>query len=265
MAGSTFRSLHELSAEVATNPNSTAFVELATVYRERGDLERAKRLCLRGLQRHPTHVEAHFELGRIYEAQGERELALDEWSIVRQLAPDHIPSRRAAVRLFIEEGRRAEAERELRDARRLAPEDETLARLWEQLRELRREDAALEAAELFEHLEREQAGTLGVLLVDAGGEVLAGKLRARAVASDGELSLNLSGARSEAERVASYLQLGCWRAMVVEGKEARLAVSPVRGGVIIVATAPDVPAGRAARVVRRAREIADVYLTDRAE
>lgn len=264
MAG-TRRSLQELSAEVATNPNSTAFVELAAAYRERGDFERAARLCLRGLERHPTHVEAHYELGRIYEARGERELALDEWMIVRQLAPDHLPALCASVRLFLEEGRLEAAERELNQARTLAPNNPAVRSLLKQF-EVEKASAKTGGSRPSSASARgpsdNDLGALGVLLVDAHGRLTAGRMKGRTPELDRELGRSLSGARSEAERVASYLKLGEWKGMVVESSSARLSVSPVGDGVIIVATDPTLPAGRAARIVRKARDGAHERLED---
>ena len=264
MAGSTRRSLQELSAEVAANPNSTAFVELAAAYRERGDLDRAVRLCLRGLQRHPTHVEAHYELGRIYEQRGERELALDEWGIALQLAPDHLPSRLSIIRLYLDEGRPADAARELLLAREIAPGDASVAELWSKLEPMRRdgdgsEDAAAPVG-LFGELKREYPGTLGALLVDATGRLVEDRMTPRGVESDRMLGVTLSGARAEAERVASYLQLGDLRSVVIESAVVRLTMSAVGGITLIVATACDLPAGQAARVLARARELAREHL-----
>ncbi|GEM_PF-2157228 len=265
MAGSTRRSLQELSAEVAANPDSTAFVELAAAYRERGDLDRAVRLCLRGLQRHPTHVEAHYELGRIYEQRGERELALDEWGIALQLAADHLPSRLSIIRLYLDEGRPADAERELLMAREIAPGDASVAELWSRLEPMRRdgdesEDSAAAPLGPFGKLMREYPGTLGALLVDATGQLVEGRMTPRGVESDRMLGVTLSGARAEAERVASYLQLGDLRSVVIESGVVRLTMSAVDGITLIVATACDLPAGQAARVLERARKLAREYL-----
>jgi tetratricopeptide (TPR) repeat protein len=266
MAEKTRRSLQELSAEVATNPNSTAFVELAAAYRERGDSHRALRLCLRGLQRHPTHVEAHFELGRIYETRGERELALDEWGIVRQLAPDHLPSRLALVRLYLDEGRQADAEFELQAAQKLAPSEKSLAEFRSELQAVRdqaarSDDEGTRPPDLYETLESEQPGTLGVMLIGSEGQLLEGRMTRRGEESDRMLGVTLNGARAEAQRVASYLQLGELRGMVVESATARLTVSPVGEGMVVVATRSDIPAGQAARVVQRAREFAEARLS----
>ena len=265
MAGNTRRSIQELSEEVATNPNSTAFVELAAAYRERGDLDRAMRLCLRGLQRHPTHVEAHFELGLIYEARGERELALDEWGVVHQLAPDHVASRFALIRLYIEEGRAAEAVSHFREAERVAPNDPRIAEFRGSLENLPDDGGGGPQATIdknvFEALEADNPGTLAVLLVDSDGQVLEGHMPGENGAPETSVGVNLVGAKTEAERVASYLQLGELKGMIVESSSARLSISPVGRDVIVVATRCDLPAGQAARVVQRAWDLAEEYLS----
>ncbi len=252
--------MQELSAEVATNPNSTAFVELAAAYRERGDLQRALWLCLRGLQRHPTHVEAHHELGRIYEARGERELALDEWSIVRQLAPEHLPSRLDLIRLFLAERRFADAEEELRAAEELAPNDERLRGYWRELQEVRQAGPESTPGASFEQLVADHPGTRGVMVVDEGGEVVVGTIGG----ADGVAALgaNLAGARKDAERVASYLELGALKRIVLESEEERLTLTPLDGDTLIVATAAEVPAGRAVKVAQRASHLAGTFLQD---
>ena len=260
MAGSTHRSLQELSAEVATNPRSTAFVELAAAYRERGDLQRALWLCLRGLQRHPTHVEAHFELARIYRERGERELALDELGIVRQLAPDHVPSRLELIKIYLEEGKRADAGRELQAAEELAPRDPTVVLLRSRLKLSSRKDAGDLSEQVFQALVRHYPGTLGAMLMEPDGVVLAGHIPVQGGGGSGTLADNLSEARQEASRVASYLQLGEVQAMIVESPAIRITVSPLGDKAVAVATSTDIPAGQATLVKRKAAELARSYL-----
>lgn len=262
MAGNTRRSLQELSAEVATNPKSTAFVELAAAYRERGDLQRALWLCLRGLQRHPTHVEAHFELARIYRERAERELALDELAIVRQLAPDHVPSRLELITIYLEEGRRAEAERELQAVEELAPRDAMVERLRSRLRVSSRKGATGSSQGVFQALLEDYPGTLGAMLIESDGAVLAGHIAAPNGETNGTLADNLSEARQEATRVASYLQLGEVQAMIVESPTVRITVSPLGNRAIVVATSSDIPAGQATLVGRRATELARTYASE---
>lgn len=94
--------------EVARDPGSLSFLPLADVYRREGRLAVALRLCVRGLERHPDHVEGHVLLGRIYRELGELEPACDELDIALRLDPDHRAARRALGYLFLE--RRAWAE-----------------------------------------------------------------------------------------------------------------------------------------------------------
>ncbi|UCF21227.1 MAG: tetratricopeptide repeat protein [Gemmatimonadota bacterium] len=263
MTGKTRRSLQELSAEVATNPGSTAFVELAEAYRERGDTERALRLCLRGLQRHPTHAAAHYELGRIYEARSERELALDEFGIVRQLAPDHLPGRLAIARLYLEEGRLEDAERELNRAGRLGEREPAIAALRKELAAARAEEELIRASapeperRSLATLAEEHPGTLGILLVDGDGQLIDGEMKAGEFESGRMLAVTLSGARKESERVASHLQLGKLKRIVIESPEIRLTVSPATRGFVVVAARGDSPPGQAELLLRRARELSD--------
>jgi predicted regulator of Ras-like GTPase activity (Roadblock/LC7/MglB family) len=230
MAGNIRRSLQELSEEVATNPNSTAFVELAAAYRERGDLERAMRL------------------------------------VVRQLAPDHLATRLALVRLYMDERRHVEADLELHEAERIAPGDRAVAELRQRRDQAQPAEASrgqsTSAEGAFRGLQAEHPGTLGVLLIDAEGQVIEGHMSEENGAPPASAGVHLVNARTEAERVASYLDLGELKGMVVESAMARLTISPVGRDVIIVATHSDLPAGQAARVVQRAWDIAEEYLSD---
>lgn len=281
------RSIAELSAEVAANPDSTAAVELARAYRERGDLERALRLCLRGLERHPELVGAHLELGFIYWARGERQLALDEWSTVKRLAPDDVEARIAIVRLFAGEGRRDEALRELRDALGIHPDDRGLRGLWQELAGTTepevgpapsaspevtapgapprsrvyttpspteppapRERTEPEAA--FEGIAPD-AEWLGAVVVNGEGKVVLGEITARGRPVGAGLAAHLAGAPEEAKGAASYLGLGAWQTLAVEGEEVRLVVERLGRHLLIAAAAPETPPGRLLRIRQAVR------------
>lgn len=287
------RSLKELSAEVATNPDSAAFVELVAAYRERGDLDRALRLCLRGLARHPTHVEAHYECGRVYEARGEPELALDEWAIVSRLAPDHVEARIATADLLVREGRAHAATREIEAARRLAPHHPRVRELSRQVAAPGPEDAENPAVSSVESGSRseppptgvpgheripgddrardgdrrnrseaqgvararaEPAGPRAVLSLNGNGQVQEGDLPLVQGGGREELIDALTGIRADAERMTGYLELGAWVGLVVEGRAVRLSVAPLDAGIIAMVTESSVPAGRAARWLARERD-----------
>lgn len=99
--------------EVARDPGSPSFLPLAEVYRKEGRLAVALRLCVRGLERNPDHVEGHVLLGRIYRELGEPEPACDELDIALRLDPEHRSARRALGYLYLERRMWAEAVRHL--------------------------------------------------------------------------------------------------------------------------------------------------------
>lgn len=274
------RSIAELSAEVAGQPDSTAVVELAAAYRERGDLERALRLCLRGLEYHPTLVAAHFELGLIYEARGERERALEQWAVVRRVAPEYVPARCALARAYASAGRRADAVREVEDALRLRPGDGEAQSLLAELTGSagggppRGGVGAVGAAgaagaaeapvrrSAFDGLAEPQEW-MGAVAVDEGSNIILGVVLADGREVTGEVAERWAGARQEAGGVASYLGLGEWRGLVVESDGAQLILEPLGRGLLIVATTPDTPAGRTRRIREAVRERAMSLLPEK--
>jgi tetratricopeptide (TPR) repeat protein len=86
--------VRQWSEEVAADPASLSFLPLAQAYREQGRHDAALKLCIRGLEKHPDHVEAHYLLGLLYREGGEQLKAFDEWDIALALDPDHAGSRR---------------------------------------------------------------------------------------------------------------------------------------------------------------------------
>jgi len=120
--------MRRLQEEVARDPGCPAFVPLADLYRSQGRLEAALRVCIRGLERHPTHVEAHYLLGRIYRDGENPEKAYDEWDIALRLDPLNIASRRAIAFLCLEQGELEEAEKHLRKALANDPDDPRIRR-----------------------------------------------------------------------------------------------------------------------------------------
>ena len=94
MSPATPAQVRQWSEEVAADPASLAFLPLAAAYRDQGRHDAALKLCIRGLEKHPGHVEAHYLLGLLYREGGEELKAFDEWDIALALDPDHHGSRR---------------------------------------------------------------------------------------------------------------------------------------------------------------------------
>ncbi|MEX0912345.1 MAG: tetratricopeptide repeat protein [Gemmatimonadota bacterium] len=125
--------LHQWQEEVARDPGSDAFVPLADLYRVQGRADVAMRVCHRGLERQPEHVEGHYLLGLIYRETDDPTRSYDEWDIALGLDPGHRAARRAIAFLCLERGDTAEAERHLRRALADEPDDPRLRRALRQL------------------------------------------------------------------------------------------------------------------------------------
>ncbi|HSU17921.1 roadblock/LC7 domain-containing protein [Longimicrobium sp.] len=108
--------VRQWSDEVAADAGSPAFLPLAEHYRALGKGDAALRLVIRGLERHPNDVEAHYLLGCLYRDAGEQVKAFDEWDIALALAPEHHGARRQIGFLCLERGELEDAERHLERA-----------------------------------------------------------------------------------------------------------------------------------------------------
>lgn len=108
--------VRQWSEEVAADPASLSFLPLARAYREQGRRDAALKLCIRGLEKHPDHVEAHYLLGLLYREGGEQLKAFDEWDIALALDPDHHGSRREIGLIAHARGDHAVAVRHLEKA-----------------------------------------------------------------------------------------------------------------------------------------------------
>lgn len=163
--------------EVARDPGSPAFLHLAEVYRKEGRIGVALRMCVRGLERNPDHVEGHVLLGRLYRELGELEPACDELDIALRLDPEHRPARRAIGYLFLERRMWADAVRHLEIAAAYDRHDPRLASaLALGRRQLAAETTPVVAAPhlLQEALERfaRDAGVRLALLMEGSGRIL---------------------------------------------------------------------------------------------
>ena len=164
--------------EVAADAGSYAFLPLAEVYRREGRLDVARRLCLRGLERNPEHVDAHVLLGRIFRESGELEKAFDEIDIALRLDPGHRAARRAIGYLCLERRDWAAAVRHLEQAVREQPRDDRMAGALALARRHAQADAApvRSATEILTPaLDRfiRDAQVRLVLLIEGSGKIVA--------------------------------------------------------------------------------------------
>ncbi|MGH7476860.1 MAG: tetratricopeptide repeat protein, partial [Longimicrobiales bacterium] len=134
------------SREVARDPGAPAFARLAAVYRRQGRRDAALRVCLRGLQRHPTHLDAHILLGKLYLEAGDRVKASVEWGMVLRLDPDNFDALRGLGFANLEQGDLDNAERLLRRAQEVRPGERTVAAALELLEQRRHQVESAAAA-----------------------------------------------------------------------------------------------------------------------
>ncbi|HEX6912267.1 MAG TPA: tetratricopeptide repeat protein, partial [Longimicrobium sp.] len=248
MSAATPAQVRQWSEEVAADPASLSFLPLARAYRGQGRRGAALKLCIRGLEKHPDNVEAHYLLGLLYREGGDTLKAFDEWDIALALDPEHGGSRReiglvahqrgdhaVAVR-HLERALEADAfDQEVRDALESAwahsrggpstPPPERVAPLAAPPQlpapaapatpapptAAAADGGHFDAATAEFHALSGERGIVGAVLLDDQGFVLAGQMVVAGVDRGPEVAAVLSGASSEAGRALTHLGLGAWK------------------------------------------------------
>lgn len=289
--------IHSLSEALARDPASLAFVPLGEALRREGQLDHARRIVVRGLERHPHFADAHDLLARIYADEGQAEKAFDEWDMVRRLAPGHPGAAKGMGFICYSEGRLAEAAGYLREAQAGAPGDDSIARALAMVQEAMADDpayiperAAHEPVEVAAapapdviaaaHEPAASAAPAGVaeprllfttvltdedqtaLLLDRDGFVLAGAYHTwdgRDIAQD--VGAELSGVSDEATRATRHLGIGAWRSITFEAEAAMVAMAPTADdGLLVLAAGRETPLGLTRRLLDRCAARARAWL-----
>jgi tetratricopeptide (TPR) repeat protein len=265
--------IRRLSDELARDPGSLVFLQLAEALRRTGQLDHALRIAARGVERHPSNADAHDLLARIAADRGELERAFGAWETVLRLAPTHVGARKGLGFLCFQQGRLEEAEAHLGDAAECDASDAGVAAALAYVRQARavareagsgkREGAAplpasplpLPASDdprlLFADLLQEADQT--AVLLDGDGLVLGGAYftwDGRDVAQ--EVGAQLSGVSDEADRATKYLGIGEWSMIVVETEAAAVAMAPTEAeGLVVLAAGTSTPLGLTQRLLER--------------
>ena len=269
--------IRQWSEELARDPNSLAFLQLAEALRRRRDLSQARAVALRGLARFPYLADAHDVLARVHVDAGESERARDEWEMAVRIDPRHLPALKGLGFLAWRRQDLAGAERYLREARTLDPRDEGLREAHQRvagamtaestaaspLPDESGSDSTHEARMLFAPLLG--TGDRTALLVDRDGLVVAGAyLDADGRDVGDEIGAELSGVSEEATRALEHLGLGDWTALLVEARHATVGLAPApKGSVVLVAAALDTHIGFVRRLLAQAREKAAAWMEGR--
>src|SRR5690606_4909847 len=121
-SGPAIADLPRRGGEVARDPGSPSYLPLADAYRRLGKTQAALRVCLRGLERSPGHVDGHLLLARLYLELGDRERAADEWAVAVRLDPENFDAHRGLGFFHLERGELSSASRHLERAALARPD-----------------------------------------------------------------------------------------------------------------------------------------------
>lgn len=276
------------SDELARDPASLVFLPLGETLRRQGQLDLALKIAMRGLERHSHNPDAHDLLARIAVDRGELQRAFDEWDMVLRLTPEHIGALKGMAFVRFQQGNTPEAEQYLqRAAERNGGGDGEVAAALANMRGAEGaargagrgaqdadrngsphtrpasrvpQPAASDARAVFADILGEHEQT--ALLLDDQGLVLAGTY----VDGDGndvgdEVGAELSGVTDAARRATRHLDIGEWRAIVLETEVAVVTMAPSAGdGLLVVAASKATPLGLVRRVLDRCLERARVWL-----
>lgn len=261
------------SDELARDPSSLVFLPLAETLRRQGQLDLARKVASRGLERHPQNPDAHDQLARIHADRGDLPAAFDEWAMVLRLVPGHVGAIKGMAFIRFQQGRLDEAEGLLLRAQ-TGVEDADISAAIDTVRksgaivpvQLTTAEMSADPRLLFVDI---LANDQTAIMLDKDGLVLAGAYYAadgRDVAED--VGATLSGVSGEALRATKHLTLGDWRSIVFETEAAVVSLAPAPaygglavGGLIVLAAAPATPLGLLKRLLDRCIARATAWLT----
>ena len=271
--------IRSLTARVADEPGSLAFLELAEALRRRGQLDAAVKVARGGLTRYPGLADAHDLMGRILCDQGDLAGAFDAWADALRLDPMRTSALKGIAFLYHRAGDAPAAIEHLQRAAEVDPDDITIAQA---LARVRRESRGLPPVVLPEpepppaprpEPEPEPRdepvspfaaldGGHAVVLVDANGLLLSGSLATTDGVEAGErVAAELAGVSREAARAARLLGLGQWHSITLECPDAHFVlVQPTGETVLLAAREPSLPIARVALLAERAAREARSWL-----
>lgn len=276
-----------LSAQLAQNPHSLAFLRLGELLRRRGTLDAAHRIAIAGLERHPHNADAHDLYARILTDKREYERAFDEWDMALRIAPRHLGALKGLAFLYFKVGDVAQAEAHLvaaqeahagdasieqalamvrgaappppapSPARKPADEPPPAAPLAEVPTPIR--DDGGDESGVFAALDGTEEG---MVLLDGAGRAVGGVLRDSAGVDVTEIvAAHLAGVSQEATRTARLLDLGAWTGLSAEGELAHVHLTaPVADALLTIVRDRAMPLGRLALVAQRATHAARRWL-----
>jgi tetratricopeptide (TPR) repeat protein len=276
-----------MTAELAADPASLVFLDLAESLRRRGQLDAAQTVTRNGLARYPELAAAHDLAARIFVDRGELDRAFEAWVTALKHDPGLLSAHKGLGFLYFRAEDAVSAERHLAYVAEADPGDAGAAAALERVRAARPGVAAdampdevegsppapgaltppTDASEPLpfsfdpESADGAQAvfaglegGSDSLLLVDGNGLRLGGGLRSPTGADVADaVAAHLAGAAREAARTTRLLALGEWKGLAVEAPGGSCyLLAPTPETLLFTARSPDLPMGRVARLAERA-------------
>jgi tetratricopeptide (TPR) repeat protein len=266
-----------LTARLADEPSSLAFLDLAEALRRRGQLDSAYKVARGGLARYPTLADAHDLMGRILGDQGDLAAAFDAWAEALRLDPMRIGALKGIGFLYFKAGDLPAATEHLARAAEIDPDDLSIRQAIDRIRNAIGTNPTAAPIEKKPALMAEPVATgpapqttasnghpeHGVMLVDAKGLRLNGTVLSPSKEDVGDrVAAELAGVSKEASRTSRLLGLGTWQAIAVESPEGNLfLVPPTPETLLLTVRDSSLPMARLGLMAERAARDAREWLT----
>jgi tetratricopeptide (TPR) repeat protein len=261
-----------LTARLAEEPSSLAFLELGEALRRRGQLDAAYKVARGGLARYPMLADAHDLVARILGDQGDLAGAFDAWAEALRFDPMRIGALKGIAFLYFRAGDVPAALEHLRRAAEVDPDDQSIIQAIDRVRSSPGPGSQSETpAEPVSQLAPPEPisaatpngnGDHGVMLVDGNGLRLNGTLRSPSNEDVGDrVAAELAGVSREATRTSRLLGLGTWQAIAVESPEGNLfLVAPTPDTLLLTVRDASLPMARLGLIAERAARDAREWL-----
>lgn len=286
--------IRALTARLADEPGSLAFLELAEALRRRGQLDAAHKVARGGLSRYPGLADAHDLMARILSDQGDLAGAFDAWASALQLDPMRVSALKGIGFLYFRAGETAPALEHLQRALEVEPDDVSIRQAIARIAAPGGEKTSMSAGQrtgappapaaassvppapttapepatpaAAGPFEAVDGGDHGLLLVDANGLRLGGRLADQPNDPAGDrVAAQLAGVSREAARATRLLGLGAWHTISVESPDGHVVLTPASADTVVVAAREStLPMGRVALLAERAARSARGWLEEQA-
>jgi tetratricopeptide (TPR) repeat protein len=254
-----------LTARVAEEPSSLAFLELGEALRRRGQLDAAYKVARGGLARYPSLADAHDLVGRILGDQGDLAGAFDAWAEALRFDPMRIGALKGIAFLYFRAGDVPAALEHLHRAADIDPDDESIIQAITRIREAPPASSpssppAAPLPAVSASPPAENGTSHDMMLVDNSGLRLNGTIYNPGHHDVGDrVAAELAGVSREASRTSKLLGLGSWQAIAVETPGWNLfLVAPTAETVLLTVREASLPMARLGLAAERAgREARD--------